>query len=443
MNKIDSPEQTADGKLVMKRPTVQFEEEDARPWLKRTFGGLSPGGVRGNIFLLIVATMGSSFFYLPYCAKQIGLFTCFGMVVLCAVVSYFSSLVLYSGFKYTGAKTYDECIEGFFGRAAGVFANSVIFIHVFLGVIAGWIFSYKYLINPLRIIFKFQEGDQTDFIAMVTYFSVSFVLLFFVTYARSIDKLKTISLLGVFFILYLVVCFVGLTPTYYDYYESLGKIKVYGYIHSWYIFKAYGICQALFLNQYTILPICNAVQNVSFKRVNKITGRSIFFLSSLYIILLLAGYFSIPDDTKIDLLLLRDAINDDPDRYVLVGKIGFGLALLIAIMVKGCYLLLYAEQLVIKMKLLWNRNNNNTTEIALDTESPIDKIVQEPEAPESTGKALLKHLIFMGVLLAITVGLMKQLSTIISLIGSLIGAIEIIVLPCELIRHDVPEDQQV
>lgn len=48
------------------------------------------GGIRGNIFLLLVTTAGCSFFYLPYYAKKCGLVFTLALLVLPAALSYYS-----------------------------------------------------------------------------------------------------------------------------------------------------------------------------------------------------------------------------------------------------------------------------------------------------------------------------------------------------------------
>ncbi len=49
-------------------PTYMTESIDTKPKPihKRVFGPLTPGGIRGNIFLMMITTTGCVFFYLPY-----------------------------------------------------------------------------------------------------------------------------------------------------------------------------------------------------------------------------------------------------------------------------------------------------------------------------------------------------------------------------------------
>ena len=436
---------------ILLRESEQSPHTD-RPWLQRTFAPLSPGGIRGNVLLLTITTMGSSFFYLPGFAKKIGLFLTIFILVFTGTVSYFSSLILYHGFKYTGARTYDECFETLLGKRLGLFSNIVIFLHIFVSSIAIWIFSYEFTSSALISILGISEGSNSEMIIQYCYYGVTFAILFIVTMVRSIEKLKTIALLGIFFILYLVVCFVGMTPEYYNYYDSQGRIEIHGIILTPYILKVYGVCQALFLNQYTVLPICHNVVFTSQKRVTKIIHRSLYLLIVIYIVLMTAGYFSEPNDTKTELFLLREPIPNTTDGLIVFGKLGFGIALFIGLMVKSCYLLLYVDQLILKFQ-----NSEIQTELPVieeaeskDTDDykfpPEENVVREVKStvrksqemlPNSTRipvVAYLKNFVFFGIILFLVIYFNKRLSKLISLLGGFIGAFEIILLPGNLTR---------
>jgi amino acid permease len=69
----------------MKKP-----EKKPRSWLNRTFSKMEKGGIRGNIFLLLITTAGCSFFYLPYYSKKCGVLLTFLLLIIPAVLSYYS-----------------------------------------------------------------------------------------------------------------------------------------------------------------------------------------------------------------------------------------------------------------------------------------------------------------------------------------------------------------
>jgi amino acid permease len=446
--------------LPMLPKDSEFSPNANRPWLQRTFAPLSPGGIRGNILLLSITTMGSSFFYLPYFAKQIGIIATLITLVFTATVSYFSSTILYQGFKHTGAKTYDECFEKLLGKGLGLFSNIVIFLHVFTAVLATWIFSYKFTVSALITLLSIDPGSSSEILLRYIFFGITFITIFLMTLTRSIEKLKTVAMIGIFFILYLVVCFVGLTPDYFKYYDSQGRIEIHEVIWTPYMLKVYGVCQALFLNQYTILPICHNVIYTNQKRITKIIHRSLYLLMSIYIVLMACGYFSEPNDTQTEIFLLREPLPGSLDRFVVFGKLGFGLALFIAILVKSCYLLLYVDQLILKFKDAELESETPVIEEASsqDTDSykfPPDNfnVVREEKAPvqitaqvSQTSPRIpliiyVKNFCFFAVILFLVIYFMDKLSKLISLLGGFIGAFEIIILPGKLNRHNPLENE--
>lgn len=315
-----------------------------RSWIHRTFSKMEDGSLRGNILLLIITTMGSSFFYLPYCAKRVGIMSTIIMLGISAFVSFYSSMLLFHGFSNTSAKTYDECFEKILGQKIGLFANLVVLLHTFGAVISTWIFSFRFITSGILDITHETEKASWFGAYKIGFFCVTFIIIYLVTLGRSIERLKMISMIGLLILIYLISCLVYMTPDYFDYYLSLKQIHFKNFIWTWEMLKVYGMTQYMFLNQYSIMTICNNLKEVSFKRTTKLVKRSIVTLFIIYVFVLFCGYFSQPDIPTNEIFLLRTPIPDYNDIPVLVGKMGFGLTLLIGILVKSYYLLMYFEQ---------------------------------------------------------------------------------------------------
>ncbi len=113
--------------------------------------------MRGNIFLMLITTTGSTFFFLPYYAKKTGMILTICFILIPAIVSYYSSQILYIGYKTTKAKTYDEVMKSILGYKLGYFSNILIFLHTFGAVVAVWIFGFKYLSQSLVDVFTFED----------------------------------------------------------------------------------------------------------------------------------------------------------------------------------------------------------------------------------------------------------------------------------------------
>ena len=73
-------------------------------------------------------------------------------------VSYYSSSLLYLGFKATKAKTYDICMEKVLGHKMGFLSNFMIFIHTFAAVVSVWLFSFQFLFYGIMSIIYSSPG---------------------------------------------------------------------------------------------------------------------------------------------------------------------------------------------------------------------------------------------------------------------------------------------
>lgn len=94
---------------------------------------------------MMVTTTGCAFFYLPMQAKKTGLFLTMFILFFVLSVSYYSSSLLYLGFKATKASTYDQCMDKVLGVKMGFLSNFMIFIHTFAATVSVWLFSYDFL----------------------------------------------------------------------------------------------------------------------------------------------------------------------------------------------------------------------------------------------------------------------------------------------------------
>ena len=123
------------------------------------------------------------------------------------------STLMYYGFKHTKAETYDECINYIFGRKIGLFANIVVFIHVFGAVVSTWIFSYIFCDKSIQKITGNFSNVGSD-IFKYSYFAITLVIKFVSVSFANIDKLKFIAIVGFLILIYLVILFIAYTPKY-------------------------------------------------------------------------------------------------------------------------------------------------------------------------------------------------------------------------------------
>lgn len=351
-------------------------------WIVSTFSRVEKGCLEGNILLLIISTMGSGLFYIPYCAKRVGLMLTFFMLAISAFVSYYSTHGLYIGFKNTNALTYDECVYKILGKGVGLFSNFIIFVHIVGIVLSNWIFSFKFITGGLVQLNIFTaDGIEYQYFSY-GYFILTFIIIFFITMWKSIGRLQVISFIGLVVFLYTVVIFVYLTPEYFNFYQKREDIHIKNASWTFEIFGVYGITQYLFLNQYTIMSICNNLKNTSFKRVTKLLDQAIIILIGMYFLILICGYFSEPDIPTNELFILRSPLKNKNDTLITIGRFAFGFILLIAVCIKSHFLLIYYHQLIKRIFQYQERQIKSPSFYKTNvdfTEEEIEKLVEKSE----------------------------------------------------------------
>lgn len=363
-----------------------IQDQKKKPWYTRTFAKMEKGSIRGNIFLMIITTTGCAFFYLPYQSKQTGLILTFLLLLFPAAVSYYSSGLLYLGFKATKAKTYDECMDKILGKKLGFISNVMMFIHTFAAVVSVWLFSFEFLFKASKTIF----GIEDESYKICFYFFCGFIctLLYVSSVAGEILTLKKISMFGILIIIYLIIVFTALLPTYFNNYKNQMTFLLFKFDIN--VFKTNGICFYLFLNQYTVLPICNSLKSITTQRITKVIKRTNILSLIIYILITFIGFFSIPDFEHLnkddyELFLLRPKITDT-DNCIVIGQVLFGINLIICVLVKGHFFALYFHQLVrnisrfirkLRRKHKKKKLNKNLIEREENLEEEIEKQIEK------------------------------------------------------------------
>jgi hypothetical protein len=398
-------------------PEFRSELDDSNlPYIEQSAIGYDTE-ILGNSVLLIIATVGSTFFYLPHFAREIGLLSTTLMVLASAGLGYGCSVILLIGYKYTGAKTYNECMERMLGSKVGVFSSLVISLHTIGKVMSTWIFSFDFIADGLGKILKWAPDNWYNVNLKFIYFSLCLCILVVSISIKSIQRFQFVSFLGLLMMVYLLGVFLYLTPRYYSYYNSQHKINPTLVIFNWNMLKVWGVVNYMFLNQYAVTPMCATLKHFSYPRASRILSLSTIVTLAIYLALLFIGYFSLPTDSDNKIFLLRPSIPGDDDSLIVYGRLVFGITLLIVVVVRTQFMLIYIEQVCNTLSKIFNPR-------------PIH------EYPERTiyrrVSWFLKRFLFLLAHTVMTYFGVKHLSSILGFLGSFVGVFEIIILPCFL-----------
>ena len=153
------------------------------------------------------------------------------------------------------------------------------------------------------------------------------------------------SIFGIFFVFYILLVFIWLLPQYYSHFQDEISFVFWKFDKNFFV--TCGFCFYLFLNQYTVIPICNSLQRVKIERIVKIIRRTDLICLCLYSCFTIVGFYSMPntivgtdEEKKWKLFLNRPNINGF-NIFIFVGQILYGFKLGIGVFVKGHFLLMY------------------------------------------------------------------------------------------------------
>ena len=136
------------------------------------------------------------------------------------------------------------------GKRIGLLSNFMIFLHTFTATISVWLFSFEFLMHAAKNLFldrydkEFQE--KVEMISMYSFFAVVMILLYLSSIADVVYTLKKISMVGLLIIIYCIIVFTALLPTYYDNYKDDIEFNPGNFDSN--VFVTSGICFYLFLN---------------------------------------------------------------------------------------------------------------------------------------------------------------------------------------------------
>lgn len=371
----------------------------------------------GNAILLMIATVGSTFFYMPYHARQIGLLSTVIMLLVSAGFSYGCSIILLMGFQYTKAKTYNECMEKVLGSKIGAFSSFVMLLHTIGKVMSTWIFSFDFISVGMTEIFGISPDKWYMKHLNLIFFSVCLCILLVSIAIKSIQKLQFVSFVGLLLMGYLLSVFVCLTPKYFSYYRAQDKIHPKLIILNGDMLKVWGVANYMFLNQYAVTPMCATLKNFSYSRGSRIISLSTIMALFIYLLLLLVGYFSLPTDSDNQIFLLRPKISDSDDSFIVYGRLIFGFTLLIVVIVRTQFMLIYFEQMSGTISKIFSR------------QSIFDSQTEGASRPSTS---FFKKALFLLAHTILTCIGVKHLNSILGFLGSFVGVFEVIILPCFL-----------
>ena len=106
---------------------LKDKQVNSRTWFERTFSQINKGSLRGGIFNLIQASVGSGCLSLPYVYRQSGFVMGIVLTLFCGIVSLLSMRMLVIASQLQNTSRYSALMRASFGKV-----HLFIFISIYL-----------------------------------------------------------------------------------------------------------------------------------------------------------------------------------------------------------------------------------------------------------------------------------------------------------------------
>mmetsp|Transcript_3214 Transcript_3214/g.5357 ORF Transcript_3214/g.5357 Transcript_3214/m.5357 type:complete len:351 (+) Transcript_3214:71-1123(+) len=260
-----------------------------RTFFDRTFSKVDKGSLRGSIFSLCAAAIGSGVLSLPYVLRLNGYVLGICFIMTGAIAAVWSNKILAN----MAVQEKLPNLSRLANKAGGEFLEKslqwMILIYTF-----GSCISYEIIITSL---FKYiyQQFDSTVDIeskALSAYQAIptTFILLFPLSMKRDMSAFRYISLASIGALLYTGVVLLVELPAYYKEFSQQSEI-----VPAYWDLNIFVGCSMTFFAytcQIQLLPIYSELVNPEKKRIYKVINRAIFVDVAFYMSIAVAGYFS-------------------------------------------------------------------------------------------------------------------------------------------------------
>lgn len=286
--------------------------------LRRFFGPIHEGSLRGAIIAIASITFGGESLSLPYAIAEVG--PLLGAIIL--LISAFMCLItlnyLLSSAFHLKIMNYNSLIESTIGkkfRIVGDISNIIVCMGLFA--------NYAYIINQLclslfEIFWGFEQTNITIKICCIIFFAITQILLSFI---KDVSQLEIVSLAGTISMILSVIVIIIEFPFYLIEYLKTNTVELFppkgvglNFLDTIGIF-IYG-----FAPHNGIFQILNSMHRAGRRRSTKVINRAFYLMLFTYFPLALAGFFSTFYKTP-DVFLKRANLPGFKDYFIIVVNI--------------------------------------------------------------------------------------------------------------------------
>lgn len=299
------------------------ESFDDRNWLKRTFGKMSPGALRGSIFSLSILSLGIGSLAIPQKIGIMGLILSPVFIILSGLANLWSLRILGNMSLKFNLKKYEQVIKHLFGNKVSLTIGIIMIVNQTGVIILYQVILYKLIGGIINEIGNCGYLNVEDFaensfwnkfwVRLIVCYGVTILILFPLCQLKDVSKMRYASTFGMISLFILILIIVIECPffikkniieneqplNYIDILPGLqGNMKLLQSFVT--LFYAYACHVGAF-------PVFESLHKPTGKRIHKLLNRAITIDIVCYLIIGAAGYLSQPLNTP-DLIIERDKI---------------------------------------------------------------------------------------------------------------------------------------
>lgn len=304
-----------------------------RRWSERTFSRMEKGSLRGSIFTLINTAMGLGMLAMPQCVGQIGIVLSVIFFISTAVIVTWSLDALnYCSHALGGSQSYADAVRKLTGKKFALFFAFFLIESIIVSTVALVVASANFIgssfayIIPQTLDYLYTDG----IVSATTQKWWSFALIRFalcvstgwLSFFRDLTSLRYLTVVGFVLLLYLIVVLVVQTPEYYNHNKNDLDIRWIFFENTYDGWSQTALAFLKFIFAYNChIPLINVrdeLNDLTFKRMKKVTDRSVEIMALSYIVICTAGILTCGSKAPA-LIFARPALNPDSDYFMQFG----------------------------------------------------------------------------------------------------------------------------
>ena len=334
------PERETKDTVVLGDLSDEIIEE--RTCIKRTFGKMNPGSLRGSIFNLCILSLGTGLLAIPQKIGYMSVILSPFIIILSGIANYWSLNILVNMSIKFNLKTYESIVNKLLGNKISIFLGIIMSINQSGIIILYQVILYKLVGGVINEIGSLGYNSVDDFatnsfwnqlwLKFVVCYGITIICLLPLCLLHNASRMRYASTFGIISLFLLIIIVVVECPFYINDYINKENIDINYFDIISGLKGDMKLLQSIITVFYAFschvgaFPVLQTLHNPTEKRQKKVIRRAIYIDIICYLIIGASGYFTQPLKTP-DLIIERNKLFNS-DWLMTIGEICFILTLL-------------------------------------------------------------------------------------------------------------------